>query len=114
MPAYESNGAESSRHGSASERHSWDVSTAEARRCNCGWPRGRWTGRSPAYIETVAGADVSYELRGKWLYAAVVVVKAGTWEVIDRSGVIAEAKFPYVPGLLSFREAPPVIEALRS
>jgi deoxyribonuclease V len=59
----------------------------------------------------VAGADVSYELRGKWLYAAIVVLRVGTWEVIDRSGIIAEARFPYVPGLLSFREAPPVIEA---
>ncbi len=61
----------------------------------------------------MAGADVSYELRGKWLYAAVVVLRMGTWEVIDRSEITAEARFPYVPGLLSFREAPPVIEAFR-
>ena len=64
-------------------------------------------------IETVAGADVSYQIRGKWLHAAVVVLRVGTWEVIDRSGIIAEARFPYVPGLLSFREAPPVIEAFK-
>jgi len=64
----------------------------------------------PRYT-TVAGADVSYDLRGKWLHAAVVVLRAETFEVIDRSGVVAEAKFPYVPGLLSFREAPAVIEA---
>jgi deoxyribonuclease V len=31
--------------------------------------------------------------------------------VIDRSGIVAAARFPYVPGLLSFREAPAVIEA---
>ena len=64
----------------------------------------------PQYA-TVAGADVSYNLRGKWLHAAVVVLRADTFEVIARSGVVAEAKFPYVPGLLSFREAPAVIEA---
>ena len=46
-------------------------------------------------------------------YAAVVVLRVGTWEVIEQSGMIAEARFPYVPGLLSFREAPPVIEAFR-
>jgi deoxyribonuclease V len=62
-------------------------------------------------VETVAGADVSYEIRGRWLYAAIVVLRAGTWDVIERSGVVAEAKFPYVPGLLSFREAPAVIAA---
>jgi deoxyribonuclease V len=64
----------------------------------------------PSYA-TVGGADVSYELRGKWLHAAVVVLRADDFEVIDRAGVVAEAKFPYVPGLLSFREAPAVIEA---
>jgi deoxyribonuclease V len=41
----------------------------------------------------------------------VVVLRAGTFEVLDRSGVLAEARFPYVPGLLTFREAPAVIEA---
>jgi len=64
----------------------------------------------PPY-STVAGADVSYDRRGKWLHAAVVVLRAETFEMIDRSGVVAEARFPYVPGLLSFREAPAVIEA---
>ena len=34
----------------------------------------------------------------------MVVLRADTWEVIERAGVVAEAKFPYVPGLLSFRE----------
>jgi deoxyribonuclease V len=64
----------------------------------------------PPY-ETVAGADVSYNLRGKWLHAAVVVLRAVGFEVLDRAGIVAEARFPYVPGLLSFREAPAVIEA---
>ena len=77
-------------------------------------PAGRACGCDAALaavFDTVAGADVSYDLRGKWLYAAVVVLRAETWEVIDRSGVVAEARFPYVPGLLSFRESPAVIEA---
>jgi deoxyribonuclease V len=91
--------------------HSWNVSTAEARDLQLDLAARVDRSRAMAPIETVAGADVSYDLRGKWLYAAVVVLRMGTWEVIDRSGIIAEARFPYVPGLLSFREAPPVIEA---
>jgi deoxyribonuclease V len=59
----------------------------------------------------VGGADVSYNLRGRWLYAAVVVLRADTLELVDRSGVVSEVTFPYVPGLLSFRETPAVLEA---
>ena len=67
--------------------------------CSSSWQLA-WTSRRPlTSFETVAGADISYELRGKWLYAAVVVLRAGTWEVIERSEVVMEAKFPYVPGL---------------
>jgi deoxyribonuclease V len=61
--------------------------------------------------KTVAAADASYNKFSEWLYAAVVVVRAGTFEVIERAGVVAEARFPYVPGLLSFREAPAVLDA---
>jgi deoxyribonuclease V len=91
--------------------HSWDLSTAEARDLQVKLAGLVDKARVLPPIETVAGADVSYEIGGKWLYAAVVVLRVGTWEVIDRSGIVAPAKFPYVPSLLSFREAPPVIEA---
>jgi len=92
-------------------QHSWDLSTAEARdlqlRLASLVDRTHVLGR----YETVAGADVSYNIRGPRLYAAVVVVRADTWEPIGRSGTVADAKFPYVPGLLSFREIPAVLEA---
>jgi deoxyribonuclease V len=94
-----------------SQRHSWDLTTGEARDLQLRLAAQVDSTRSLPHYATVAGADVSYDRRGKWLHAAVVVVRAATFEMIDRSGVIAEAKFPYVPGLLSFREAPAVIEA---
>ena len=69
--------------------------------------------RPLAPYQTVGGADVSYNKYSPMLFAAVVVLRADTLEVIERAGVVAEAGFPYVPGLLSFREAPAVIEAFR-
>jgi deoxyribonuclease V len=91
--------------------HSWDLTTAQARDLQLRLAAQVDSQRDLPPYERVAGADVSYQLRGQWLYAAVVVLRAGSFEVLDRAGVIAEAKFPYVPGLLSFREAPAVIEA---
>lgn len=61
--------------------------------------------------ELVAGCDISYNRRSPVMYAAVVVVRVPTLEVVEQSVVCMEVKFPYVPGLLSFREAPPIIAA---
>jgi deoxyribonuclease V len=93
--------------------HSWDLSTQQARDLQLELAARVNQSQPLTSFETVAGADISYELRGKWLYAAVVVLRAGTWEVVERSEIVTEAKFPYVPGLLSFREAPAVIEAFK-
>ncbi len=70
---------------------------------NTSVPLGPW--------RTLAAADVSYDRGSPILYAAVVVVERGTWALKARVGVAAPASFPYVPGLLSFRELPAVLEA---
>ena len=93
------------------ELHSWNVTTTEARDLQLRLATQIDTTRPLKSYKTIAGADVSYDKRAKWLHAAVVVLQAGTFDVLDRSGVLAEAQFPYVPGLLTFREAPAVIEA---
>jgi deoxyribonuclease V len=92
-------------------QHSWDLDTSGARDLQLRLASLVDCTRSLGRYKTVAGADVSYNLRGPRLYAAVVVVNARTWEPIDRSGIVADAKFPYVPGLLSFREIPAVLAA---
>jgi deoxyribonuclease V len=91
--------------------HDWDLTTTEARELQERLAaRVDVTTPLPA-CELVAAADVSYNKKSEWLYASVVVTRAGTFEVIERVGVVGRARFPYVPGLLSFREAPPVLEA---
>lgn len=62
-------------------------------------------------VRTVAGLDVAYaEDR---VAGAVVVLDAETLEVVASATALAEAAFPYVPGLFAFREIPVLLAALR-
>lgn len=90
----------------------WDVPVAEARAIQTDL-RGRLDVR-PLDVDaltTVAGADVSFNKGSDVMYAAFVVLAFPSLEVIERAGVTTRAVFPYVPGLLSFREIPPLLEA---
>jgi deoxyribonuclease V len=91
--------------------HEWPTSTTEARELQTRLAHRVDTSSPLKSWDLIAAADVSYNKFDPWLYAAVVVVKAGTFEVVERVGVARRAAFPYVPGLLSFREAPAVLEA---
>ncbi|HEX8851981.1 MAG TPA: deoxyribonuclease V, partial [Pyrinomonadaceae bacterium] len=62
-------------------------------------------------IETVAGADISFNKFSPVVYAGIVVLRLPSLEVVEEVGVVSETSFPYVPGLLSFRESPSVLEA---
>jgi len=90
--------------------HAWDVSPDEATQIqNRLAPKVTET-PLPDDIETVAGVDVS--IRDDTAQAAVVVLKLPDLQVVDEAIHRCEVPFPYVPGLLSFRETPPVLPAL--
>ncbi|MFC3383795.1 endonuclease V [Couchioplanes azureus] len=61
---------------------------------------------------SVVGLDVSYEKETNRVCAAAVVIELETLEVRETSLCFGEAAFPYVPGLLAFREVPILTEAL--
>jgi len=63
--------------------------------------------------ETVAAADVSAGKRDEWIIAAVVVMRLPDFAVVETREAGMKAAWPYVPGCLSFREAPVVLEAFR-
>ncbi|MBI3581676.1 MAG: endonuclease V [Nitrospinae bacterium] len=63
-------------------------------------------------IEFVAGADVHSTGGGK-LRAVVSVLSFPSLEVVEDCFVETSPRFPYVPGLLSFREAPPLLECFK-
>ena len=62
-------------------------------------------------VRYVAGADVSTE--GDMAYATVAVLSFPDLSLVEVRGSEAPATFPYVPGLLAFREIPTVADALR-
>jgi deoxyribonuclease V len=69
-------------------------------------------GPVPGAVRTVAGVDVAYDGATGRLAAAAVVLDPETLDVVERATVAGRVAFPYLPGLLAFRELPPVLEAL--
>ena len=63
-------------------------------------------------VRYVAGADVAFDLVRRLAYAAVRVFRFPSLEEVEHCWVCRPILFPYVPGLLSFREAPAVADAV--
>ncbi|MEA2110235.1 MAG: endonuclease V [Pseudomonadota bacterium] len=62
--------------------------------------------------ETVAGADISYDRRHNMLFAAVLIFSYPDLTLMAVEQQSAVASFPYIPGLLTFREGPLLAEIL--
>ncbi|OHB39294.1 MAG: endonuclease V [Planctomycetes bacterium RIFCSPHIGHO2_02_FULL_50_42] len=93
------------------ELHPWDVSYKEAVSLQEEL-RGRIIIKSLSVRPgVVAGADVSYSGHTNSVYAGIVVMDFGSMSVIEEATATAEVAFPYIPGLLSFREAPALLKA---
>ncbi|HCA84484.1 MAG TPA: endonuclease V [Streptomyces sp.] len=69
-------------------------------------------GPAPGSPGTIAGVDVAYDGTTGRLAAAAVVLDAESLEVVGEATAVGRTSFPYVPGLLAFRELPHVLEAL--
>src|SRR5215468_10275165 len=95
----------------SSSLHSWDLTPGEAIEVQ---QRLRNLVRLQPLarpVSAIAGADISFNKFAETVYAGVVVLSLPALRVIETAGVRSVAKFPYVPGLLSFREAPSLLEA---
>ena len=93
--------------------HAFDLSPPEARRLQEELASRVVAGPALdlAGVRRVAGADVSTQ--GERAYATVVVLDFPGLSPVEVQGYEAPLRFPYVPGLLSFRELPSVVGALQ-
>lgn len=92
--------------------HRWDVTPAEAREI-----QERLRARVVATddlgrVKTVAGTDVAFEDDRRITRGAVVVLDLETLTLREHVVARRPTSFPYVPGLLSFREIPVLLDAM--
>lgn len=92
--------------------HRWDLTPTEAAELQTRL-RSRLVLSGAPLPRLVAGIDCSCEWHGKQLWCAVVVYDRERDEVIEVAGASAQVSFPYVPGFLTFREGPIILEACR-
>ena len=87
--------------------HGWDMTPREAVALQRELS-GRLVLRPPRglKVERVAGADISMMRGEDTAYGGFVVLDAGTLEPVAKASAAVKLGFPYVPGLLSFRELP--------
>lgn len=62
-------------------------------------------------VRRIAGVDVGFEAEGRITRAAIVVLDAETLAPAGQAIARLPTAFPYIPGLLSFREIPAVLDA---
>jgi deoxyribonuclease V len=92
--------------------HAWQVSPAEARTIQEDL-RGQVIATDAfGPIRRVAGVDVGFENAGGTVRAAVAVLQFPSLEVMETAIARVPLAFPYVPGLLSFRELPGILAGL--
>lgn len=94
-------------------QHRWSVSNKQAVEIQKNLAREVRQVRPDAPVRFVAGVDAAYSADAENCIAGVVLLDM--WEEVVLEQHIGKYKllFPYIPGLLSFREAPAVIAALR-
>lgn len=91
-------------------KHRWDVSPEEAVAIQQELARQVKRGNGPGPVNTVAGVDVGFYRN--IARAAVAVLSYPELAPVNHAVADRPVTFPYIPGLLSFREGPAILDAL--
>jgi deoxyribonuclease V len=92
--------------------HRWDLSPKEARRLQDALASQVILKDRVGEVRSIAGVDVGFDDGGRITRAAVVVLSFPALEQKDHNVITMATCFPYIPGLLSFREVPAILLAM--
>jgi deoxyribonuclease V len=92
--------------------HGWNLSYAQARELQTKLACKVEFTPIKKKPELVAGLDCAFSKDGKRIFAAVVVLRRPDFELVETASASRKVTFPYIPGLLTFREAPVCIAAV--
>lgn len=91
--------------------HDWNLEPAAARALQTELARKVVLRDTVGEVRHIGGVDVGFEDGGRITRAALVVLSYPQLDIVERTLVRTPTTFPYVPGLLSFREIPAILQA---
>ncbi|MBD2184734.1 deoxyribonuclease V [Planktothrix sp. FACHB-1355] len=94
------------------QRHDWPLTAEEAIPIQQQLAKEVITSDELGTVQYVAGVDVGFPESGSITRAAVVVLSFPDLQLKEQAIAYRPTTFPYVPGFLSFREVPTVLDAL--
>lgn len=92
--------------------HKWDLSYSRARQVQVELAGRVRFAPLKRGMRLVAGLDCAFSKDGERIFAAAVVLRMGDFQVVETTNAVKKVTFPYIPGLLSFREAPVCLAAV--
>lgn len=90
--------------------HSWDLTPSQAIALQRELRANLQLGPLETEPKLITGADLSFDIGSDTVTAGIVVLTFPGLEIVEECGLQTTVNFPYVPGLLSFREAPAILE----
>ena len=93
--------------------HSWNVSPDEASVIQINLRNKVKVTALQDAVHLVAGTAVAFDPSYDTIHAAIVILQYPGMELVEQHGISEEIRFPYVSGLLAFREGPPLMHLVR-
>ena len=95
------------------ELHRWNVTPKEAIEIQLNLRKRINTTDALEDVRLVAGADASFTKGGDTIHAAICVLSFPDLQVVEKNTTTRGLNFPYIPGLLTFREGPALLECFK-